>query len=574
MLSSIKTKIIIPVILLGILAIFASVWGLWSVTNVFQTSEKIVAKDMQSIQSLNRINSNFKDLEKFAFSLSMSDTLASAEKTIAEINETKETLETNIADYEKYVISQEEVEAFDSFQAEYANFWDIYQKIVAAVEDNSRVTARSYSNSILKDSAKILAKDLNKLVELNQAKVDQAILAQNNVYRSAILSTIAVVSIAIAVMIIIVVTITKTVLKPIAKTQEQLSEIVTDITRGNGDLTKRVSISTNDEIGQLASGINLFLDTLQKLIRNVAKSARGLDKITVSVVNSVGTANLNACDISVLLEELSAAMEEISASVISVSKDVSDIGNEVSAISGEAGSMNDYAGKMRGRANHLREQAVTNKNSTEDMIRNIIQTLNQAIINSKSVEQVTKLTSEILSISSQTNLLALNASIEAARAGEAGKGFAVVADEIRQLADSTRDTANNIQMINSSVTKAVNELIDNSQSIVNYIDDTIMPDYENFVETGMKYSEDAEHVTTTMTDFSDKAMRLEQIMQNIEQAIMDISTAIEESAGGVTNAAENTNALVNNIETVKTEMERNAEMSERMNTEASQFKVS
>lgn len=113
---------------------------------------------------------------------------------------------------------------------------------------------------------------------------------------------------------------------------------------------------------------------------------------------------------------------------------------------------------------------------------------------SKSVEQVNGLTNEILNISSQTNLLALNASIEAARAGEAGKGFAVVADEIRQLADSSRETASNIQNINNMVTAAVKELIQNSDAMVSYINDNILPDYDGFVSSGKRYRDDASHV--------------------------------------------------------------------------------
>lgn len=144
--------------------------------------------------------------------------------------------------------------------------------------------------------------------------------------------------------------------------------------------------------------------------------------------------------------------------------------------------MNDYASTMQERAEELKQKAVNNQENTSRMIAGIIESLKSAIEESTSVRHVNELTEEILSVSSQTNLLALNASIEAARAGEAGKGFAVVADEIRKLADSTRETANNIQSINAQVTDAVEKLSDSANQLVTYIDDTIMPDYDSFVK--------------------------------------------------------------------------------------------
>lgn len=216
--------------------------------------------------------------------------------------------------------------------------------------------------------------------------------------------------------------------------------------------------------------------------------------------------------------------------------------------------------------------AVANKESTSLMVKDIIDTLKAAIEESKSVERVNELTEEILSVSSQTNLLALNASIEAARAGEAGKGFAVVADEIRKLADSTRETANNIQSINALVTQAVNKLANNSNAIVEYIDETIMPDYDRFVETGVQYRDDAAYVNSTMDDFEAKAQNLNSIMAKTVDSIRDISTAIEESANSVGNAANSTTILVQNIDTVHAEMKTNQNISNRLKDEADRFK--
>ena len=124
--------------------------------------------------------------------------------------------------------------------------------------------------------------------------------------------------------------------------------------------------------------------------------------------------------------------------------------------------------EIRNKAQSFRTEAVNSKKNTVGMMTSNSELLEVAIENSRSVEKINSLTSEILSISSQTNLLALNASIEAARAGDAGKGFSVVADEIRVLADNSRDTANNIQHISVAVTQAVEELARDANEMLNF----------------------------------------------------------------------------------------------------------
>ena len=291
-----------------------------------------------------------------------------------------------------------------------------------------------------------------------------------------------------------------------------------------------------------------------------------------SVVGSVGIANDSACDISALMQELSATMEEIASSATTVNSNVAEIEAEVDGIAEATQEMNEYVSRMQARAEELKNTAVSNRENTSSMIAEIIENLKTAIEESRSVERVNELTSEILSVSSQTNLLALNASIEAARAGEAGKGFAVVADEIQKLANSTRETANNIQTINGLVTQAVNKLARNSNAIVEYIDETIMPDYAGFVDTGVQYSNDAAFVNETMDQFEKKAVNLHRIMQETAESIKGISRAIEESTNSVGNAANNTTVLVQNIDTVNAEMEVNQNISNRLKGEAERFK--
>ena len=191
------------------------------------------------------------------------------------------------------------------------------------------------------------------------------------------------------------------------------------------------------------------------------------------VKESVNIVNSSAYDISAAMEELSSSMEEVAATSSNVNNNAGTVGDEVKELAEASKALSAYAEEMKKRAASIEKEAETNKNDASNVVEGILSSLRKAVENSKSVERVGGLTEEILSISAQTNLLVLNASIEAARAGEAGKGFAVVADEIRELADSSRKTAGNIQNINNMVIAAVNELVRNSDEIIKYLQESI-----------------------------------------------------------------------------------------------------
>lgn len=283
------------------------------------------------------------------------------------------------------------------------------------------------------------------------------------------------------------------------------------------------------------------------------------------------TANDSSNDISSVMEELSASMEAISSTLTEINSNAENVGSNVSEIAGESQGLLEYATNMQSRASVLQNTAVENKQNTSGVVNSIISNLKKAMEDSKSVDRVNDLTDEILSISSQTNLLALNASIEAARAGEAGRGFAVVADEIRQLADSSRETANNIQSINNMVVIAVKELLDSSDSIVKYISETILPDYDGFVDAGKQYNEDAVYVNKVVSQFSEMSVQLEMLIKSITESISGIATSVDESADGISAAASNTNALVREITQVTDAMNNNKDIANSLNQQAEQF---
>ncbi len=321
----------------------------------------------------------------------------------------------------------------------------------------------------------------------------------------------------------------------------------------------------------MGRGINGFIEALQNVMKIIISNSTELDEIVENVTENVATANGSACDISAVMEELSASMEEVSATSAGVNDNASNVDSYVGELANASQELASYADEMKTRASELERTAEENKDDTNQVVQEILVSLKKAMEDSKSVEQVNGLTNEILSISSQTNLLALNASVEAARAGEAGKGFAVVADEIRQLADSSRETASNIQNINNMVTAAVKELIKNSDAMVSYINDNILPDYDGFVSSGKQYKEDASHVDEVVAQFNEMSVTLKNLVSEITEAINGISTAVDESANAVSMAAMNTNDLVKEVEDINVQMQSNSEVAKRLKVETDRF---
>ena len=401
--------------------------------------------------------------------------------------------------------------------------------------------------------------------------VQEVFAQQEALYQGMKSSNLVKMIIAVLATILLMVVSMVGVLKPLLSMHEKLNSIIEDIDAGKGDLSQRVTVRGNDEIGQLAQGINAFIASLESVMHQVSLDSEKLNTITKNVSERVTNVNTNSMDISASMQELSATMQEVSASIMSIREDTRDANDKVDVLADASKDLVGYADKMEKRASALENKAVENKKNTSNVVNENIEKWKKATEDSKQVERINELTNDILSISSQTNLLALNASIEAARAGEAGRGFAVVADEIRQLADSSRETADSIQELNRMVTLAVNELVNSSSFIVSYINDTIMPDYDEFVNSGKQYSQDAVHVDKIVTEFYGMAEQLKKLVDNINGTVSGIASVVENSAECVIDAAGNTAALAEDIKAVTDEMDDNKVIADELYTETAKF---
>ena len=371
---------------------------------------------------------------------------------------------------------------------------------------------------------------------------------------------------------IIMLVVNKTVAGPAKRASKQLGDILNEIDQGEGDLTKRLDVKTKDEVGQLVVGFNSFIEQLQGIISKLKVESENLLASADNVMNQVSVSNENSVNISAAMEELSASMEEVSATVEQIATGSFSVLESVKSVNEKAGQGADIVETIKNKSGEMYKETIESKEKANRVINEIKEDLKSSVKESKSVEKIGELTADILGIAGQTNLLSLNASIEAARAGEVGRGFAVVAHEISVLADSSRDTANNIQEISNIVTLAVEKLAKSAERMIDFIDEQVISDYDGFVEIVEQYRADADSMNDILKGFAKDASEIEETMQTMAQGINDISVAVDESAKGVADVAENAVDLVNSMALIKDESESNETIAKSLNDEVSRFK--
>ena len=403
-----------------------------------------------------------------------------------------------------------------------------------------------------------------KLMDISTDSVNQI--------RGARVINYALLVVFVGMFVLVVLMITKSVIRPAKKSGQILDKIMEKLEMGEGDLTLRIPVTTEDEVGRMAKGINSFMEILQVLIQKLKIPSDDLMNSVQKVAGEISESNKNACSISATMEQMSASMEEISATISQIADGSDSVLKEIENMNSKVASGVELIQKIKHRAKKMHQNTIDGRDATSGTISEIRTTLKSALEESRSVEKIKELTSEILDITSQTNLLSLNASIEAARAGEAGKGFAVVADEIRALADSSASTANNIQNISNLVISAVDKLARNAEGILQVIDEKVMKDYDEFIVVVEKYESDADTINGIFAEFSADTGDIKETVSGINAGLNDMSTAVAESDKGVTATAENAVSLATAIVSIQQQTNSNQEVSAMLSKEVSCFK--
>lgn len=568
--ASLKTLILLPVFILGALTIICNVMAINNIRAVNSNAADITDNCMMSVSDLGEIKNDIQVIHTLGLSHIIATDLNTMISVVGEINDNQEELEKKLDEYKKYV-QNDDMDTYNSLVSNYNTMKYELGNIMAYSALGKNEEAYAIANGVVSDSSTAIQKDIEVLSTHANDTASEARERLASVYISSLVSNGIVIIISVILIIVAIYCVMKYVIKPIIATNKDIRDIIDGIDNGEGDLTKRVRVISNDEIADLGNGINLFMDKLQEILKLIIENTNYMENVVAEVDGSVVKSNDSASDLSAMTEELSATMQDVGLSVNTINDNADNILKDVEIIATKSDDINQFSKEMKANAEKIESDARYNMVQTGEKVGNILDVLNKAIEDSKSVDQVNNLTNDILNISSQTNLLALNVSIEAARAGEAGKGFAVVADEIRQLADSSRETANKIQSINSVVVAAVNNLSDNANNLVSYLQQTILPEFQTFVDGGVKYKENASYIENAMDEFVEKTDVLKKNMDEIAHSINTITTVVDDGAAGVNNAAISTQDLVEDIVNISNKMIENKGIAQNLKNSTNIF---
>ncbi len=319
----------------------------------------------------------------------------------------------------------------------------------------------------------------------------------------------------------------------------KISEFDFSIDSTHNALSKR-----SDETGEMSRAILAMRDNMRSIIEKINIASDQINHNAIELNQISQSVNEHSSDNSATSEELAASMEETSATTETIDENIAFIESNTKDINQKTIDGSTLSTEIIKRAEMLKITTMEARSKTNEMYHSVKDQSNLAIEQSKAVEKINVLTDTIKSIADQTSLLALNASIEAARAGESGKGFAVVAKEISNLATQSSQTVGGITEIVSEVNVAVENMSKCLEETLHFLEDTVSRDYEHFIDVSGQYDSDAKSVQKTMNDIHAAISKLNDVTAQIAQAISGINITIGEAASGVTDIAARTSDIV------------------------------
>lgn len=479
---------------------------------------------------------------------------ANGQDKLSDMMETENRLAEAIPILEQIADTKEEKQAVKEFSSTYIQFKK------AIMDDLKGLITNNAENASVKDIDEKID-GLHNQLQSSLQLFEKSVSNENSEAGKELKQTIEGMKTATWVFMVIMVLIigaalfftSRSILGPIART----INMIKDVAQGEGDLTRRLPVS-GDELGELASWFNVFIDKLQKIVINikertvsVSSSSNALTTLSGELESRSGKAKNNATTSAVSVEEMSSNMHAVASACEQTATNINMVAVSAEEMNATANEISGNTSKARG----ITEVAVKTTERASKRVDDL----------GGAAKEISKVTETITEISEQTNLLALNATIEAARAGEAGKGFAVVANEIKELAKQTAEATLEIKRKIEAIQASTNLTITDIREISGVIHDV------NDIVSNIAAAVEEQSATTSeiASNVAQAAQGLSEVNTNVAQS-SGVSNELAQEISGISQIADQ---IFDNSSQVNKQAVDLSGLAVHLNTLVNQFKV-
>lgn len=445
----------------------------------------------------------------------------------------------------------------------------IIKEVVKRIQNGEKldkeVVTYDYNNAIKYAGYKIIPQ--NNWVLVITADQNEVLKPINDMTLESLKSSIFIAFLLVIIGYLFSLTLTRPI-NSITKVVKKTSSL--DLT---ADKSYHKYMKKSDEIGQMSNAIHEMRKTIRQMINNIDEASKNISDNALSLNKIANDVNESTNDNSATAQQLSAGMEQTAAATEQINDEVTNIQDGTKEISDKTSVGNNLSSELTQRAVKLKKDTLISSDASKKIYEVVKNNTEEAIEQSKEVENIGILAKSIMEIADETSLLSLNASIEAAKAGEMGKGFAVVASEIRKLADESTQIVNNITDVVQKVVNAVENITENSKQTLEFLDKKVLKDYDNFVKISTQYSDDAILLNETMDTIYESTNKLEENIQVISDSIAMVNATITEAAIGSSDVAEKNTKIVSATSQVYNMAQQSLKYSEILNDIVNKFKL-
>lgn len=480
-------------------------------------------------------------------------------------------IEKAINTYKKLKVSAENMDIIVSLEPQVKEMKDTIVKF--ELKQNSKVPVEELEEVAhgYVDKIDVFTQSANELMKSHKKSTDVIYENASRESRIVLIILIALVCLSIAFGVVLSIIIIKPIIKSVKQTVNSIDKIA------NGDFSEQINtekLATKDEFGTILRGVNHLKVTLNTVISGIVLETSQMKELVHNINNKMKILTENMEEIASTTEELSAGIEESAASTQEMLATSTEIETTIVQAGDKARHSEVSSYEIGERASTVKQHAIESKDQAIRTYQLNNAKLLDAIEQAKSAENIKSLLKVILNIASQTNLLALNAAIEAARAGEAGKGFTVVADEIAKLASNTKNTVTEIEEVIDTVLVTIDNLVSTSSNLIEFMNTSVVKDYDELVNTGEQYNQDAVMIKELSTEVNASTSRLEILLDTMVTAIQEIATANDQGVAGTSDIADKTMNTSMMTKEIDKDTDMMSEIANRISEYMTMFKLS